>query len=107
MADEPEAVVVRGLAFTAVALAERHQAEGTALLNLREFAEQMGACTAPVFRAAAAAVADLPLPPLESAEETERARQERQRRGVPSAEDRLSAALQGREWLVRLADELD
>lgn len=107
MADESEAVVVRGLAFTAVALAERHQAEGTALLHLREFAEQMGACTAPVFRAAAAAVAELPQPPLESAEETERAREERKVRGRPSAEDQLSAALQGREWLARLADELE
>ena len=27
--------------------------------------------------------------------------------GVQSAEDQLSAALLGREWLTRLADELD
>ena len=48
----------------------------------------------------------LPQPPLESAEETERARPMREVLGVQSAGDQLTAALKGREWLVPLADEL-
>ncbi len=99
-------VVVDGLARTAVTLAERDERDVTALGYLRDLAGQMGACTSPVFRAAAAAIAELPQPPLESAEETERARPMREVLGVQSAEDQLTAALKGREWLVRLADEL-
>ncbi len=96
-----------GLAATAVTLAERDERETNALGYLRDLAAQMGHRTSPVFRAAAAAITNMPQPPLESADETERARPMRQVLGVQSAEDKLAAALKGREWLLRLADELE
>lgn len=105
--DEELQVVVEGLALTAVTLAERHERETTALGYLRDLSDQVGGRTAEVFRMAAAAITRMPQPPLESAEETERALPMRKVRGVQSAEDQLAAALLGREWLTRLADELE
>jgi hypothetical protein len=107
MSDEQRRTVVDGLAATAVTLAERHEREATALRHLRDLAEQVGGGTAPVFREAAAAITQMPQPPLETAEETERALPIRKMRGIQSAEDRLAAALLGREWLTRLAEELE
>lgn len=107
MADEQQRVVIEGLAATAVALAERHEREATALGYLRDLSEQVGGLSAQVFREAAAVITRMPQPPLESAEETERALPMRTMLGVQSAEDQLSAALLGREWLVRLADEME
>lgn len=106
MTDE-QRVVIEGLVATAVALAERHEREVTALGYLRDLSAQVGGCTAEVFLEAAAAITRMPQPPLESAEETERALPMRTMLGVQSAEDQLSAALLGREWLMRLADELE
>jgi len=103
--DEERQVIVDGLAATAITLAERHERETTALGYLRDLADQVGARSAAVFRDAASAITNMPQPPLESAEETELALPMRQMRGVPSAEDQLAAALLGREWLSRLADE--
>lgn len=99
-------MVVEGLVVTALALAERHERERTALAYLRDLSEQAGGRTAAVFSEAAAAITGMPQPPLESAEETERALAMRTTLGVQSAEDRLAAALLGREWLTRLAEEL-
>jgi hypothetical protein len=107
VAEEEHRVLVDGLAATAVTLAERHERETTALGYLRDLAAQAGVCTATAFREAAAAITRMPQPPLESAEETERALPMRTVRGVPSAEDQLAAALLGREWLSRLADQLE
>jgi len=107
MASDERRIVVEGLAATAVTLAERHERESTALGYLRDLAEQVGGRTAQVFREAADAVTQMPQPPLESAEETERERPMRTIRGEPSAEDLLAAALLGREWLTRLAEELE
>ncbi len=107
MSDEELRAAVEGLARTAVTLAERDEREANALGYLRDLSDQLGLCTSAVFRAAAAAITEMPQPPLESAEETERARPMRTMLGVPSAEDRLSAALKGREWLLRLADKLE
>ena len=107
MSDEQHRTVVDGLAATAVTLAERHERETTALGYLRDLAEQVGGGTAQVFREAAAAITQMPQPPLETAEETERALPLRKVRGIQSAEDQLAAALLGREWLTRLAEELD
>ena len=107
MSEEQYRTLVDGLAATAVALAERHERETNALGYLRDLAEQMGVRSAPVYREAAAAITRMPQPPLESAEETEQARARRATLGVPSAEDKLAAALLGREWLTRLAEELD
>lgn len=102
-----EDLVIEGLAVTAVALAERDEWEADVLRHLREMSAQVGGCTPQVFRAAADAVAGMPLPPLETAEETERAEPLRRMLGVAPVEDRLSAALKGREWLLRLAEELE
>ncbi len=99
--------MIDGLAATAVTLAERHERETSALGYLRDLAEQVGACSSATFRAAAAAITRMPQPPLESAEETERALPMRTTLGVQSAEDQLAAALLGREWLTRLAEELE
>ena len=107
MSDEQRRILVDGLAATAVALAERHERESNALGYLRDLAEQMGARNAPVYRDAVAAITRMPQPPLESAEETEAALALRATLGVPSAEDKLAAALLGREWLTRLAEELE
>lgn len=109
MPSEPDAerVVIEGLAATAVTLAERDERESTALAYLRDLSAQVGGGTPQVFRAAAAAITGMPQPPLESAEETERARPLRRMLGVQDVEDQLMAALRGREWLLRLADELD
>jgi hypothetical protein len=105
--DDERQVVIDGLAETAVTLAERRERESTALGYLRDLSQQVGGRTAQVFREAAAAISRMPQPPLESAEETERALPMRMMLGVPSAEDRLAAALLGREWLTRLAEELE
>lgn len=105
--DERLRVVVDGLAATAVMLAERDEREATALGYLRDLSNQAGGGTAQVFRAAADAITNMPLPPLESAEETERSRPMREMLGVQSVEDQLTAALRGRAWLLRLADELE
>jgi len=105
--DERLQVLIDGLAATAVTLAERDERETTALAYLRDLSDQAGGRTAAIFRAAAAAITSMPLPPLESAEETERSRPMRQMLGIQSVEDQLTAALRGRAWLVRLADELD
>jgi hypothetical protein len=107
MGDEEHRVIVDGLVATALALAERREREATALGYLRDLAEQVGVRTARVFREAADAITRMPQPPLESAEETERALPMRRARGVQSAEDQLAAALLGREWLSRVADELE
>ena len=107
MTDERQRVIIEGLAATAVTLAERNERESTALGYLRDLAEQAGVHRAGAFREAAAAITQMPQPPLETAEETERALPLRAMLGVQSAEDQLSAALLGRELLVRLADELE
>ncbi len=98
-------VVVEGLVATALTLAERDERDGNALGYLRDLSDQVGLRTPAVFRAAAAAITQMPQPPLESADATERARPMREMLGVQSAEDKLAAALRAREWLLRLADE--
>ena len=67
-----EDLVIEGLAVTAVAPAERDEWEADSLRHLREMPAQVGGCTPQVSRAADA-VAGMPLPPLETAEETDRA----------------------------------
>ena len=100
-----EGLLVEGLAVTAVFLAERDEWDTDALRYLREMTAQVGGPTSAVFRAAATAVTGMPLPPVESVEETERAEPMRRILGVPSVEERLTSALKGREWLLRLAEE--
>jgi hypothetical protein len=107
MARDEHDEIIDGLAATAIALAERRERESTALAYLRDLSEQVGSRSAVAFREAADAITKMPQPPLESAEETERALPMRKMRGEMSVEDRLAAALLGREWLTRLAEELE
>jgi len=107
VSDGEHNVIVDGLVATAIALAERKEREANALGYLRDLAEQVGARHAAAFREAADAITRMPQPPLESAEETERALPMRTMLGVQSVEDQLEAALLGREWLTRLAEELE
>ena len=100
-------VMIEGLAATAVYLAEREELEVDALPYLRAMSTQVGGRSPQVFRGAADAITRMPLPPVESAEETERARPMRQVLGVPDVEGQLAAALTSREWLLKLAEELD
>jgi hypothetical protein len=102
-----EDLMIEGLVATALALAERDAWEPDPLQYMREMAAQVGGRRPGVFRAAAAAMTNIPLPPIETAEETERARPRRQLLGVQSVEDQLTSALKGREWLVQLAEELE
>ena len=99
--------MIEGLAATAVALAERDEWEVDALRYLRDMTAQVSGRTPQVFRAAAAAITCMPLPPVESAEETERAAPMRRMLGVQCVEDQLTSALQGREWLLLLAEEIE
>lgn len=59
-----------------------------------------------LLREAALAIASFPQPIDESADELERALPIRTMLGVQSASDQLAAALQARDWLERLADDL-
>lgn len=105
--EEQRKVVIDGLVATAIALADRDSFDATSLTYLRDLAMQMGHHHAQVYRDAAAAITAMPQPPMESAEETEKAREMRTTLGIQSAEQQLSAALVGREWLTQLADQLD
>ncbi len=107
MAGDHHQGIVDGLVATALALAERKERETNALGYLRDLSGQAGGRTAAVFRDAAAAITRMPQPPLESAEETEQALPMRMTLGIQSAEDQLAAALLAREWLTRLAEELE
>ena len=104
---DPRDRMIDGLAATAVALAERDECDPDALRYLRDMTAQVGGRTPQVFRGAAAAITSMPLPPIETAEETERARPMRRMLGVQDVEDQLAAALKGREWLLCLAQELE
>ena len=107
MDEEQHAGIIEGLAMTAITLAERKEPESNALAYLRDLSQQVDGRTAQVFREAADAITQMPQPPLESAEETERALPIRTMRGEMSVEDQLAAALLGREWLTRLAEEME
>lgn len=60
-----------------------------------------------LLRNAADSISRLPQPPDESAADLERLEKVRAMLGVPSATDKLAASLRAREWLQRLAVELD
>ena len=60
-----------------------------------------------VLRAAAEVIMVFPQPPDESADRLERGRAVRELLGVPEPAEELAASLRAREWLERLASDLD
>ncbi|MDQ2726421.1 MAG: hypothetical protein M3Y91_00795 [Actinomycetota bacterium] len=107
MEAEERQSIVDGVAALAVTLAEVGVSERDALRQLVVNLTQVGALDPLVVRDAVVAVGHLPQPFEETPEETERRRLINDRFGVPPAEEHLLAALQGREWLERVAEELD
>ena len=99
--------IVEGVAALAVTLAEVGVSQRDALRQLVVNLTQLGALDPLIVRDAVVAVGRLPQPPEETPEETERLRSINERFGVPSAEENLLAALQGREWLEHIAEELE
>jgi hypothetical protein len=61
----------------------------------------------PVIREAAVTIQAFPQPPDESAERLERTSPIRQMLGLPEPAEELAATLRAREWLQRLANDLE
>ncbi len=99
--------IVEGVAALAVTLAEVGVTERDALRQLVVNLTQLGALDPLLVRDAVIAVGRLPQPEEETSEETERRRPTNERFGVPPAEENLLAAIQGREWLERVAEDLE
>ncbi len=99
--------IIEGVAALAVTLAEVGVTERDALRQLVVNLTQVGALDLQLVRDAVKAVGKLPQPIEETADETERLRPINERFAVPSAEENLLAALQGREWLEKVADGLE
>lgn len=100
-------IVVEGLAAMAVTLSEMDASEDEARAQLVTMLQRVGATDVGVVREAAAAISGFPQPLDESAEAIERAEPIRRLLDVPSAAEELQASLRAREWLERLADDLD
>jgi len=99
--------IIEGVAALAVTLAEVGVSERDALRQLVVNLSQVGALDPQLVRDAVEAVGQLPQPVEETTEETERLRPINERFGVPPAEANLLAALQGREWLEKVAAGLE
>ncbi len=106
MTDTQRRVVAEGIAAMAVTLAEMGATEDEARVKILAMLQQVGPADAEIVREAAACIGQMPQPLNESAEEVERARPIREMLGVTSAEEQLTAALTGREWLEHLAADL-
>jgi hypothetical protein len=101
-------IIIDCLAVRAVALVETGATEREAHAELIIDLTRLGVVdVVAVVREAADAVTRLPQPADESVEEIERARPVRVLLGVPSAIQELEAALRGKEWLERLAENLE
>lgn len=100
-------VIVEGLGAMAVSLAETGEDEDTARRQLVGMMLQLHETDVEVLREAAEAIASFPQPIDESADELERARPIREMLGVRSASEDLEASLRARDWLERLANDLD
>lgn len=105
MEDSENPVIVEGLAVIAQTIFEMGGDDVQARQALVTRWMQLGSAPG-VFLAAANAMKNLPQPLVESAEETERAREVRAMLGVTTADESLVAALRARETLEQLAREL-
>lgn len=103
--------IVEGMAAFAVTFAEMGDTEDDArsklvgYMQMRLRIDQRDA--ARILREAAAAIARFPQPPDESAERLEHGRPIREMLGVPEPSDELAASLRAREWVERLAKDLE
>ncbi|MBM7820114.1 hypothetical protein JOE63_002591 [Cellulosimicrobium cellulans] len=102
---EKQQVIADGLSSLAIASLELGESPEAVRAKLLEQWHRLGA-PAGAFAAAAVAVGSLPLPPQESAYETEQRRHVRELLGLTSAEDQIAAALAARELLQDLAREV-
>lgn len=100
-------VIVEGLGAMAVSLAETGEDEDTARRQLVGMMLQLHETDVEVLREAAEAISSFPQPIDESTDELERARPIREMLGVRSASEDLEASLRARDWLERLANDLD
>ncbi len=103
--------IVDGMATFAITFAQMGDAEEDARAKLIGYlqgqlhVEQVDAVR--ILRAAAEVIRSFPQPPDESAERLERGRAVRELLGVPEPADDIAATLRAREWLERLATDLD
>src|SRR6266567_1076285 len=103
--------IIDGTAAIAVTLAEmghtedeaRQQIVGYLVQRLQIDAQDLVS----VIREAAYSIASFPQPLDEPAERLERGRRIRAMLGLPEPTDALASTLRAREWLERLADELN
>jgi hypothetical protein len=105
--DEEHRGIVEGLAAIAVTAAEMGTTEEEARRQLALWLVRLEVQSSGVPREAAAAISSFPQPLDEPAERLERGRPIREMLGVPEPTQELEAALRAREWLDRLADDLE
>lgn len=99
--------IVEGLAAIAVTAAEMGATEEEARQQLVLWLIRVEVQSSNVLREAATAISSFPQPADEPADRLERGRPIREMLGVPEPSEELEAAIRAREWLERLADELD
>jgi hypothetical protein len=109
--DDQREMIVEGMAAIAVTLAEMgHGEEDTRQQVVSYLVERLRideTDLVPVIREAATAIQTFPQPTNEPAEQLERGRPVRQMLGLPEPAEELEAMLRAREWLERLATELE
>jgi hypothetical protein len=105
--EEEHRGIVEGLAAIAVTAAELGATEEEARQQLALWFVRLEVQSSGVLREAAAAISSFPQPPDEPAERPKRGRPIREMLGLPEPSEELEAVLRSREWLDRLADELD
>lgn len=101
--------IAEGIAAIAVTLAEMGHTEEDARQQVVRLVERLRieeVDLVPVIREAAAAIKDFPQPADEPTERLEGGRPIRQMLGLPEPSEQLAATLRAREWLERLANEL-
>lgn len=102
--------IVEGMAAFAMTFAQMGDTEEDARAKLVGQMQQLRldqSDAVRVLRAAADSITRFPQPPDESAERLERARPIREMLGLPEPSDDLAASLRAREWVQRLANDLE
>jgi hypothetical protein len=110
MTDDVRTTILQGIAAFANGVCEMGATDNEAKTAISSqlsqlFVEPGDAPT--LLREASDALRCFPQPPVESAEETERARPIREMLGVTSATDQLAATLRACELLRQMADEIE
>ncbi|MDP9386855.1 MAG: hypothetical protein M3Q48_02730 [Actinomycetota bacterium] len=101
-------VIVEGLAAYAVTMTEMGADEQDVRAKLASELQRFGVDDpVGVLRDSAAAITAAPQPPDETAERLERAQPIRELFGLPSPGEQLAATLRAREWVQRLAEDIE